>query len=102
MPDHAAIRLPDTPTLVVGVSRAVWLSSDGEIEEMDRREAAGRVRDDAPPMLCHGPAVARRLGIDPFPALDLLELFESINIYAVFWYFMRRGCSLPGFGFTGK
>ena len=79
MPDRAAIRLPDTPTLVVGVTRAVWLSSDGEIEEMDRREAAGRVRDDAPPMVCHGPAVARRLGIDPFPALDLLELFAFVR-----------------------
>jgi ATP-dependent DNA helicase DinG len=30
-------------------------------------------------MLCHLPATAKRLGIDPFPALDLLELFGFVH-----------------------
>jgi ATP-dependent DNA helicase DinG len=79
MPPHAAIRLPDAPTLAVGVTRAVWLSSDGEIEELGRRDAAARIQAGARPLLCHAPAAARRLGIDPFPALDLLELFAFVR-----------------------
>ncbi|MBE9556542.1 MAG: hypothetical protein IMF08_06765 [Proteobacteria bacterium] len=30
-------------------------------------------------MLCHLPATARRLNIDAFPALDLLELFAFVH-----------------------
>jgi ATP-dependent DNA helicase DinG len=74
-----AIRLPDAPTLVVGVTRAIWVTTDGEVEELDRREAVARLRDDAVPLLCHAPAAARRLGIDPFPAFDLLELFAFVR-----------------------
>jgi ATP-dependent DNA helicase DinG len=79
MPPRAAIRLPEAPTLVVGVTRAVWLTADGEVEEMGHREAAARIRGGARPLLCHAPAAARRLGIDPFPALDLLELFAFVR-----------------------
>ncbi len=79
MPPRAAIRLPDVPTLAVGVTRAIWVTADGEVEELDRREAARRVQAGAQPLLCHAPAAARRLGIDPFPALDLLELFAFVR-----------------------
>lgn len=77
--ERPAIRLPDAPTLVVGVTRAVWVTTDGEVEELDRKEAAGRLHEDAIPLLCHAPAAARRLGIDPFPAYDLLELFAFVR-----------------------
>ena len=79
MPPRTAIRLPDVPTLAVGVTRAIWVTADGEVEELDRREAARRVQAGAQPLLCHAPAAARRLGIDPFPALDLLELFAFVR-----------------------
>ena len=71
----SAVALPDAPTLVVGLGRAAWLSQDGEVEMLDRKAAADRLRGAPPPILCHAPAAARRLGIDPFPAHDLLELF---------------------------
>lgn len=79
MPPRSAIRLPEAPTLVVGVTRSVWLSADGEVEEIGQKEAAARIRAGARPLLCHAPAAARRLGIDPFPALDLLELFAFVR-----------------------
>ncbi len=77
--ERTAIRLPEAPTLVVGVTRAVWVTADGEIEEMDRREAASRLRNDAVPFVCHAPAAARRLDVEPFAALDLLELFAFVR-----------------------
>ncbi len=77
--ERTPIRLPEAPTLVVGVTRAVWVTADGEVEEMDRREAATRLRNDAVPFVCHAPAAARRLDVEPFQALDLLELFAFVR-----------------------
>ena len=37
------------------------------------------MRGGPPPLLCHMPATARRLNIDAFPALDLLELFAFVH-----------------------
>ncbi|MSO77425.1 MAG: ATP-dependent DNA helicase [Alphaproteobacteria bacterium] len=66
--------LPDAPSLVAGVRRAVWLWADGEIAELATGEAAERARHEAP-LVCHVPATARRLGIAGFTAFDVLELF---------------------------
>ena len=68
------VALPAAPSLVAGVKQAAWLSPDGEIELLGFAEAARRARA-APPMLCHARATARRMGVLPFPALDLLELY---------------------------
>ncbi len=67
--------LPAAPALVAGPAGAVWLDRDGEIHALSAAAVAKRLRDDPPPLLCHLPATARRLGRDPFPALDILELF---------------------------
>jgi len=75
----ARTRLPDTPALVAGVRGAVWLSPMGEVETLGLGEAARRVAGDAVPMLCHGRAVARRLGTARFPAYDVLELFAFVR-----------------------
>src|SRR5258708_10426623 len=69
---------PDAPALVVGLTEAVWLTADGEVETIALADAARRVRA-APAMLCHGRAMARRLGVAPFAALDLLELFAFVR-----------------------
>ncbi|HIJ64016.1 MAG TPA: ATP-dependent DNA helicase [Rhodospirillaceae bacterium] len=55
---------------------AVWLSADGEVEVVTAAEALRRWRH-APPLLCHRPAVAARLGLkgETPPAFDVLELF---------------------------
>jgi ATP-dependent DNA helicase DinG len=70
----APILLPPAPTLVAGIRQAAWLSVDGEIIVLGLAEAA-RLARESPPYLCHARATARRMGVLPFPALDLLELF---------------------------
>ena len=78
------------PVLVAGVSRAVAFTADGEIVEMPPREMARHLGlhrpqqgdglfEQAPPILCHAPATARRLGVPVFPARDALELFAFVR-----------------------
>jgi ATP-dependent DNA helicase DinG len=69
------IMLPDAPALVAGPAGAVWLDRDGEIHALAADAVAPRLREGRPPILCHLPATARRLNRDPFPSLDVLELF---------------------------
>ncbi|HEM45792.1 MAG TPA: ATP-dependent DNA helicase, partial [Alphaproteobacteria bacterium] len=69
------IPLPDAPALVAGPAAAVWLDRDGEIHTRPLDRVARLLREAPPPLLCHLPATAKRLGVDPFPALDLLELY---------------------------
>ena len=73
-----SLRLPAAPILVAGLTSAVWLPADGEIEELPLKEAARRIRDGAKPMICHGPVTAGRLRLDPFEAFDLLELYAFV------------------------
>jgi ATP-dependent DNA helicase DinG len=68
------IRLPDTPVLAAGFAGAAWLDSTGEVGLLSPADAARRVAT-VRPILCHGPATARRLGIERFACFDLLELF---------------------------
>lgn len=70
--------LPAAPALVAGVTQAAWLSSDGEITLLPFAEAARQARE-TPPFLCHARATARRMGVLPFPALDLLELYAFVR-----------------------
>ncbi len=77
-PSARRLVLPDAPLLVAGIRRAARLSPDGEIEILKPAAAALGARE-TPPVLCHGPATARRLGVDPFPALDLLELYAFVR-----------------------
>ena len=67
--------LPSQPALVAGLRQAVWLTPDGEVETLSLAEAAARIGPDTRPIVCHAPALARRLGRKPFAAFDLLELF---------------------------
>ena len=76
-PNHR-LMLPEAPTLVVGLAAAIWLSSDGEVEEICLKEAAKRAVDWRP-IMCHAPAVARRLDIARFPCFDVLELFAFVR-----------------------
>lgn len=69
---------PNAPVMVVGLRHVVFLSPDGEIEELPHGAAAKRARATRP-ILVHTPACARRLKIDPFAAHDLLELFAFVR-----------------------
>ena len=70
--------MPQAPVLVAGFHEVLWLTPDGEIEALSPAEARGRVAVEAP-MLCHAPATAQRLGMPPFAAFDLLELFAFVR-----------------------
>ncbi len=72
------IAIPESAALAAGVQSVAWLTADGEIESLEPAEAASRARR-RPPLLCHAPSVARRLGCERFPALDLLELFAFVR-----------------------
>ena len=75
-PPSPRLLLPDAPALVAGFGRATVLTADGEVRVMTAREAAIFLAEEAPPLLVHAPATARRLDLPPFQdALDLLELF---------------------------
>ncbi|HTZ80705.1 MAG TPA: ATP-dependent DNA helicase [Stellaceae bacterium] len=78
MAPSSGVKRPAAPALAVGYKRASWLTPEGEIESLSPLEAAQRVRR-GPVLLCHGGWLARRLGIDPFPALDLLELYAFVR-----------------------
>jgi ATP-dependent DNA helicase DinG len=66
------------PALIVGVRGAVWLSAEGEVEEISHRLAAGRIEGGVRPLVCYLPLAAKRLKIEIFPAFDLLELFAFV------------------------
>lgn len=70
--------LPHVPALVAGLRGAVLLDTDGEFHRLTMAEAAKAARE-AAPLICHGPAVAGRLGLDHFPCLDILELFAFVR-----------------------
>jgi ATP-dependent DNA helicase DinG len=71
------VLVPRAPVLVAGFREVLWLDPDGEIEALAPADARSRVERETP-MLCHGPATARRLDVPGFPALDLLELFAFV------------------------
>ncbi len=75
----ARARLPDAPAVVVGMNEAVWLSPTGEVETLAVAEAARRISEGAAPFVCHRKAVAHRLGVNLFSALDLLELYAFVR-----------------------
>ena len=65
--------------LVAGVGAAAILDAGGALAELSLADAARAVQGGPPPILCHGRAVARRLGVAPFPARDVLELFAFVR-----------------------
>jgi len=72
------VLVPRAPALVAGFREILWLSPEGEIEALSPEEAHTRL-DGETPMVCHARAVARRLDMAGFAALDLLELFAFVR-----------------------
>ena len=71
--------LPAVPALVAGAGAVAWLEADGTVETLSAAAAQARLRESPPPLVCHMPATAARMGGGPFPALDLLELFAFVR-----------------------
>src|SRR5579863_4679154 len=76
--DSFVISVPDAPSVVAGHGRAAIFTGDGELLLLPSAEAAARLRGMAPPLLVHGPATFRRLGLRSMPAFDLLDLFAFV------------------------
>src|SRR5882762_1439211 len=76
LPDRVLV--PRAPALVAGFREILWLSPEGEIEALSLAEARARLEGESA-MVCHARAVARRLDIAGFAALDLLELFAFVR-----------------------
>ncbi len=72
------IALPDSPALVAGPGRAVLLTPDGELLHLASSALAAALAVESPPLVVHGPATWRRLGLRDAPCLDLLELFAFV------------------------
>ena len=75
---------PDAPALAANASGAAWLDPGGPTADIRPRDlshadAALMAEAGPPPLLCHAPAVANKLGCGRFPALDLLELFAFVH-----------------------
>ncbi|WP_334128007.1 ATP-dependent DNA helicase [Sneathiella sp.] len=75
---NGEIRLPDAPVLVLSALQGHWLTPDGEMLATSLEETAIRAAQ-APPLLVHRLNSASRLGINPFPAFDLLELYAFVH-----------------------
>ncbi|HER25786.1 MAG TPA: ATP-dependent DNA helicase, partial [Rhodospirillales bacterium] len=73
------VLIPRSPASIAGVRGVVWLSPDGEIENLTVNEARTRLRPDSPPIVCHGRNYFHRLDLRPFPVFDILELFAFVR-----------------------
>jgi ATP-dependent DNA helicase DinG len=72
------VLVPRAPALVAGFREVVWLTPDGEVEALSPAEARERLAANTV-MVCHARAIARRLGVAGFAALDLLELYAFVR-----------------------
>ncbi|MEI7610986.1 MAG: ATP-dependent DNA helicase, partial [Rhodospirillaceae bacterium] len=72
--------MPEAPALVAGPRHAVLVSAEGEIETLQFAAAARRAGQ-GPLLVCHAPALARRLGLghDRLESFDVLELFAFVH-----------------------
>ena len=68
----------DLPALVADRSFATWRTPDGSRDALGADEAIRRARAQ-PPLLCHAPSTARRLGTDHIDGYDVLELFAFVR-----------------------
>jgi len=73
----------DAPALIALHGTCSLLSADGELLSLPAATVRAMLRDMPPPLVIHGPATARRLGLPPVgtpaPWFDLLELFAFVR-----------------------
>jgi len=66
------------PILLSESNGSIWISPDGEIEEISHKEVVNRATNSSP-LVCHSRATNHRLQCKPFLNLDVLELFAFIR-----------------------
>ncbi len=67
------------PTIVTGPREGILLDTSGDIKRLSLSNLRDTIRGKGDVLLCHRPSVAKKLGIQPFPSLDLLELFAFVH-----------------------
>ncbi|HEX5453234.1 MAG TPA: ATP-dependent DNA helicase [Stellaceae bacterium] len=72
------VLVPRAAAVVAGFREAVWLTPDGEVEALPLAAARARLQNDSA-IVCHARAVARRLDVAGFAALDVLELYAFVR-----------------------
>lgn len=72
-----SVALPDIPVVILENNGILWLSPDGDIQNLNAKEAASVLRE--PTMLCNAPLFFDRLGIERMPVFDALELFAFVR-----------------------
>jgi ATP-dependent DNA helicase DinG len=72
------VAVPPVPALAASPRAAVLVHPDGEIEE-NSPAVIGRTAAGLRPLLCHEPAMARRLGRESLHCHDLLALFAFVR-----------------------
>lgn len=77
MTESLAAALGRLPALVAGGGFAWWFEN-GHLERLSPDAAARRARA-TPPLLVHFKATAAKLGVEPFMAFDLLDLFAFVR-----------------------
>ncbi|NQZ13236.1 MAG: ATP-dependent DNA helicase [Alphaproteobacteria bacterium] len=75
---ETSINLPDVPILWADSKQAYILTTDGEIQILDK-QAAIKVLKDQAVMGCHLPYTTHQLGSEPLFGFDLLELFAFVH-----------------------
>lgn len=70
-----ALPPPEWSALAAGAGRAALLTPDGEMLLLPAAQLGRHLAHGAMPLLIHAPASWRRMGVNPRPACDLLELF---------------------------
>lgn len=66
--------LPQAPACILSAGKILWLSTDGEIKTLNTQQFTDAIRREMP-IVCHAAYMAQKLGIEPFLAYDVLELF---------------------------
>ena len=69
---------PTHPILIAGLNDAVWVAPGGKPARIGHGPAVSNARTQ-PPLVCHLPALCRRLKTERFPAFDLLELYAFVR-----------------------
>jgi len=80
LPDRVPDRilLPEVPAVVAGTRLTLFLSPDGELEELEPAAARRRIGGIAP-LVCHARSLARRLELPGLRCHDVLELFAFVR-----------------------
>ncbi len=74
------VDIPDIPVLCAqGAGVCVFLDRDGELSRPLKGEVGRLLEKNPPPLVCHAPWTAARLGLGGLESFDILELFAFVH-----------------------